>query len=53
MRVLLVAAVHGLVDEQAGLGPVVGEQEEELVFEEAIEPSSRAFWQQSYPSVFK
>ena len=38
MRAFLVVAVHGLVDEQAGLGPVVGEHEEEFVFEDAIDP---------------
>ena len=38
MRAFLVVAVHGLVDEQAGLGPVVGEHEEEFVFEHAIDP---------------
>ena len=38
MRALLVVEVHGLVDEQAGLGQVIGEHEEEFVFEDAVDP---------------
>ena len=38
MRVFLVVQLYGLVDEQSGLGQVVGQHEEEFVFEDAVDP---------------
>ena len=38
MGPFFVVEVHGLVDEQAGLGQVVGQHEETFVFEDAVDP---------------
>jgi len=34
----LVVEVHGLVDEQVGLGQVIGEDAQEFVFQNAVDP---------------
>ena len=37
MRAFLVVEVHGLVDEQAGLGQFVGEHKQEFIYQNAVD----------------